>query len=546
MLVLCLVTNIILAQTTVNYTESNAIISNPERGLQKYSITNSNYNTQTSFSNLSQTELTSWRTGSEKVSVLFRYFLLDAFLSSDISLNYLNNMQKDFNIIRNAGLKCIVRFSYSDAESANPQQPTKAIILKHIGQIAPILNLNKDVIFSHQAGFIGTWGEWYYTNSTEFGTEDAINSTQWNNRKAIVDSMLKATPLDIPLQVRYVNIKKTLYGSVKLTPATAYQNTPNARIGFFNDAFLNNWGDMGTYDVNSSSANPIGTPDYLFLANETLYTPMTGETNGLNAPRTSGSNAVFEMDSTNWTCINRDYYIQNWTNWKASMHYDEIMKKTGYRFVLKNSTFAVTGNILNIEINIKNEGYARLFKQRNVYLILQNKANNQVHSFSLNADPRTWQKSVKITQSIDITTLPIGEYLSYIYMPDNNASISNRVEYAIQFANTDTWNSTTGYNALFQDVIKTNNTAIPALNNSDSKFKLYPNPVTNQAILHSKEILSNAKLTILNSNGQSMFCSHYKLEKSFSINRNNLPKGLYIIQLTENNIVVYSNKLVII
>jgi len=33
MLVLCLVTNIILAQTTINYTESNAIISNPERGL---------------------------------------------------------------------------------------------------------------------------------------------------------------------------------------------------------------------------------------------------------------------------------------------------------------------------------------------------------------------------------------------------------------------------------------------------------------------------------------------------------------------------------
>ena len=40
MLILSLVTNIILAQTTVNYSESNAIISNPERGLQKYSITN--------------------------------------------------------------------------------------------------------------------------------------------------------------------------------------------------------------------------------------------------------------------------------------------------------------------------------------------------------------------------------------------------------------------------------------------------------------------------------------------------------------------------
>jgi hypothetical protein len=42
--------------------------------------------------------------------------------------------------------------------------------------------------------------------------------------------MLTATPTEIPIQVRYPMIKKTLYGNSTLTESTAYKNTPNARI----------------------------------------------------------------------------------------------------------------------------------------------------------------------------------------------------------------------------------------------------------------------------------------------------------------------------
>lgn len=233
------------------------------------------------------------------------------------------------------------------------------MMLKHIDQIASILENNKDIIFSHQAGFLGTWGEWYYTNSSEFGTDGTINAAQWANRKEIVNAMLNATPVEIPLQVRYPLIKKTMYGNTQLTPATAYQNTPFARIGFYNDAFLNNWGDMGTYTVNSQNQNPVGTPDYNYLMNETKYTPMPGETNGLNPPRTDGNNAVLELNLTNWTTLNRDYYIQNFTNWIASGHYNDILQKLGYRFILESSTFSKNDNQLNINIKIRNVGYAR-------------------------------------------------------------------------------------------------------------------------------------------------------------------------------------------
>jgi hypothetical protein len=56
--------------------------------------------------------------------------------------------------------------------------------------------------------------------------------------------MLAHTPVEIPIQVRYVGIKQTMFGTTPLNSSTAYQNTPNARIGFYNDAFLNDYGDQ--------------------------------------------------------------------------------------------------------------------------------------------------------------------------------------------------------------------------------------------------------------------------------------------------------------
>jgi hypothetical protein len=435
-------------QTTVNYKSSDEIIANPERGFQKYSITDNSYNTKAGYSNLNQNTLIGWRTGDDKVTVIFRYFLMNSFLTSDISALYLQNIQKDFDIIRASGLKCIVRFSYSNSKSSSAQQPEKSQILKHIAQIAPILSLNKDLILTHQAGFIGTWGEWYYTNADEFGTEDAINETQWASRKEIIEAMLLATPPEIPLQVRYPNIKKTMYGSEPLTEATAYQNTAHARIGFFNDAFLNKWGDMGTYSVDASGQNPVGTADYIYLSNETQFTPMTGETNGLNSPRTGGANAVIEMNATNWTTLNRDYYTQNFYNWISSGHYPEIVKRLGYRFVLDQSVFTFNGNSLQLNLTLHNEGYARIFKARTVYLIIKNVSTGELNSFPVKTDIRTWSDQVKINQTFELSNLADGNYACYISITDADNNLSKRPEYCIRFANENVWNEAEGFNNL--------------------------------------------------------------------------------------------------
>jgi hypothetical protein len=451
LLILCQICSI---GQTVNYTESNEIIANPERGLQKYSITGSNYSTNNGANNLSVSTLSNWRNSADKITVVYRYFLLEDFMDSNINTTYLNNIQGDFDNIRAAGLKVIVRFSYSNSEGNGAQQPSKAQILSHISQLSSILNNNKDVIFSIQAGFIGTWGEWYYTNSSEFGTEDDITNVQWSNRKEVVDAMLSTVPLDIPVQVRYVGIKTKLYGLTTLTPQTAYQNTANARIGFYNDAFLNDWGDQGTYSVNDQCDNPVGNSEYNYLSNETKYLPMTGETNGLNSCnngfRTNGINAIHEMELTNWTTLNRDYHPAFWNQIINSNEYDDILKKLGYRFVLNSSTVTSNGLDFDLTINLTNIGFARIFKKRNVYLVMKNTQTNNISTHLINTDIRTWENSNTISQNIDSGLT--GSYQLYLWMPDNSPLLETNSDYSIRFANQNIWDAATGYNDLMQTV----------------------------------------------------------------------------------------------
>ena len=463
---LLLLTNLLHAQT-VTYTENTSIISNPDRGLQKYSSTNSSdvLSPQSTFiyNQLSQSTLTNWRTGTDKITVVYRYFILP---SVDLNSTYLTNMQTDFNRIRNSGLKCIIRFAYTnDCDSGcdtgtNQQQPSKTQIISHISQLSNVINTNKDVIFSIQCGFIGTWGEWYYTGSSEFGHKGTVSTLQWQNRKDIVDAMLINFHEDIPLQVRYANAKKQMYGN--FVPSGFEQD----RIGFYNDAFLNSYGDMGTYSVSGQFTNPVGSSDYNFISNTTKYLPMTGETNGLNSPRTDATNAIYEMNLLNFNTLNRDYYTQNWNNWISSGKYNEIVNNLGYRLVLVSTT--LSGNELSLQI--KNNGYSKVIFKKNTYLVLRN-GNGDIKRLT-NIDIRTLNKGLNNIVVTIPSDIPDGDYSLLLHIADSN--LENRPEYSIQFANNNIFESTTGYNNLNQTYIK--GTPVNIFQN----VVIYPNPFINQ------------------------------------------------------------------
>jgi len=104
---------------------------------------------------------------------VFRYFVLDNFISSPISGDFLTNMQTDFDVARSAGVKLIIRFSYTNTPPTGNcgswicppyGDASKANVISHIAQLDTVLETNKDIIATVQMGFIGVWGENYYTD----------------------------------------------------------------------------------------------------------------------------------------------------------------------------------------------------------------------------------------------------------------------------------------------------------------------------------------------------------------------------------------------
>src|SRR5436190_15701833 len=178
------------AVSTVNYISSSAVINNPERGFYKHHETQS-----TPYSVLDQNTLNSYK--GSNFTLILRMFYLKDFLNGPISGTYLTNIQSDFDKIRNAGLKCIVRFAYTD-RTTGTTDATKTQILSHISQLKPLLTSNSDIIAVVQAGFIGTWGEWYYT--THFGQNPT--ATDFQNRKEVLDAILGALPTSRMVQLR--------------------------------------------------------------------------------------------------------------------------------------------------------------------------------------------------------------------------------------------------------------------------------------------------------------------------------------------------------
>ena len=75
----------------------------------------------------------------------------------------LAKIDNDLATVRKVGMKAILRFAYTSSKD-EPDAPM-VTIKQHLDQLKPLLTKDKDVIACVQAGFIGAWGEWYYSSN---------------------------------------------------------------------------------------------------------------------------------------------------------------------------------------------------------------------------------------------------------------------------------------------------------------------------------------------------------------------------------------------
>lgn len=442
-------------ETRHTYVGTDEIIANPDRGFYHHTETHARVD-GTGYAPLDPVKLQEWRQN-EQITQILRVFYLERFVGADLDKAYLDQVRADFRTARDNGVKVVVRFAYAQPKDAWPYQPPygdapKERVLRHIDQLAPVLRQNADVIAAVQAGFIGLWGEWYYTDHfvADPANPGEVTDADWAARREVVLALLDALPDSRMVQVRTMMMKQRIFNRPTgvegaLTSREAFSERNVARVGHHNDCFLASPDDFGTF-----LSDPI-TLDQEYLAQDSRYVPIGGETCTVNPPRSEWASASAEMARYHYSYLNSDYNRDVLGSWGANI--DEAKRRLGYRISLRDGEFTDgvrPDRALDVELSLRNDGWASPYNERDVELILR--SASRTYAVNLREDPRRWSAGRTVEVEAEIcATIPPGRYDLLLNLPAAEHSLATperNSDYAVRLANADVWEAATGYNDL--------------------------------------------------------------------------------------------------
>ena len=484
-----------LSAATINYVASNEDISNPDRGFYyPYTTLTSSNN----FTPLDQAELESRAATpytpfnaiyTVKSSIGLRQYILDAYVNIDILPQaLLDDIQADFDTARAAGVRLLLRFSYTNTPVPGTcnagficppyGDAPKARVIGHINQLSGVLKANSDVIVGLQQGFIGTWGENYYTDY--FG-DPSVNADQgyltnanWQDRNEVLAALLDALPDNRMVQVRYPQAKQRYLGgptaplsTPAMTLSQAFDGSDNARLGIHNDCFVASVDDLGTFADYGNDASPVSSNNSSLLKqyaqDDSIYTLVGGETcadayEPQNNCEAEGGEIIDIMARYHYSYLNSDFNNEVNNDWFSGGCMDEIKQKLGYRYVLNSAQLpdqGTIGEVINLSFNISNVGFATAVNERQLWLVLRNTETLEETKLLLdgqNTNQQFWLADTTFTvqASATLNNVDQGVYSLWLHIADasNNNRVIDRPEFSVQLANENTWESHTGYNNL--------------------------------------------------------------------------------------------------
>jgi hypothetical protein len=368
------------------------------------------------------------------VSLVYAPIFLEEFREKKVSDERLGEISAAFDRLREAGLKAIVRISYSN-RIGRPDAPLTRVE-EHLGQLAPLFKKHQDVIAFFQAGIIGAWGEWH-ASTNGLDTPDG--------RRSVLRLLLKHVPENEFIQVRTPAFKWKFFDDVVVTADKAFTSADVARVGHHNDCFLADETDMGTYPRDKVELWKDR------LAVDTLYTPMGGETCRVS-DLTKCDNFQAELERLHWTYLNRDY--QRAVIRELEPCWKTITNRLGYRYELVSCELPDEirpGADFHYVVRLKNVGYAPLYKRRPVFLKILREGAFPADIELPDIDPRHWApgKTVEIKGRAKVPEAlkaPSGWFA--LWIPDQFPELRSRAEYSIRFANKDVWDAKAGCNNL--------------------------------------------------------------------------------------------------
>jgi hypothetical protein len=359
----------------------------------------------------------------------------------------LNTIEGHLIEAENLGIKLILRIKYRPNASSSYVDPSLNTILGHMEQLKPLLRNHKDIISVIQAGTIGAWGEWN-TLTGEFDSDTDANYK--DNMRAVIAKLVEIFP-EKYIQIRTPMYKELLYGTAvnykdegttgQITPSLAFGEDIRAKIGHHNDCLLVDDTNYGTYGSNIDFWKN-------YVANDSKYTPVGGETCGIDQPElTDCSYAVPELRHLQYSYLNDVYHEDVINKWKSQGCYTEIKENLGYRLVAKDFSFDSnnTENRLDVTVNIENKGFSAPYVQADVAFVLKNEYNSYTFT-QANVDIRTFEpeRTTTIESAIDTLGVEEGNYCLYMKMGEAFS--------AIRFSNSQNSNGVT----VWDDTLKMN------------------------------------------------------------------------------------------
>lgn len=429
----------------LTYVEDESNFCNPERGLY---VPNIHYfrNGRMPSAPASVASLKALRKAGKTFSYS-EFYVMD-FVDKDFSEEALQFFRDNFEVHRDAGVKTIVRFAYSDgfAESDHPWDAPVEQTLRHVAQLKPIFHEYEDVIYVVQYGFVGSWGEGYYTDN--YGMNPRTDE-DYLSRRNLMYALLDAVPESRQIAVRYPQYKRGILGIElrdSITAQTAFGTTPVARVAGFNDCFVSSADDVGTYKV-------PGDRDY--WEKETQYVSMGGETCAAPEVYCNCDNTYANLIRFHWTYLNEAYNKKTLNVWRSGGCYDDIVKRLGYRFVLKGAAFEgefKAGSRFTVKLHLSNIGFASLINERPMQWVLVNR-DDASDRFVLPSpkDPREWKggREYVYEETLTLPALKAGvTYKLALELPDKASTLSSKPEFSVRFANQGIWEEATGLNVL--------------------------------------------------------------------------------------------------
>jgi len=486
LIIACFATTVASAQLkTIRYQPDDSDFTNPERGFYIPSGTKSGKFVPLDLKQLQQYRKQPQKLGSASysvnVSLLYRGYELDNFIDKPLSAEFLKNLQADFDAVRKAGLKMILRFAYTNSTHGGDctdeykicppyGDAPREVTFNHIRQLKPLLKKNADVIAVLQEGFIGIWGENYFTDHWgDASTSELkiIPDSSWVHRNQLLKALLEAMPESRMVQVRTPQIKQRfVYGatatvnSAALNEKTILTKKDAARVGFHNDCFLASEDDYGTfYDYGNSSGKRDTANKRLrnYFEADSRYVAVGGETcDDAYSPQNDCAPygiAEQEMASMHYSYLNAAYNNQVNNDWDSLGCMKSIKQKLGYRLVL-NKTIAPAsvsrGGQLALQIEFENIGFAAPYNPRPVQLVLRNKQSGKTFTLLFNTSVKKWYTgNIRLKQSFSLPKgITAGQYELLLNLPDGFASLQKDPFYSIRLANAGVWEPATGYNKL--------------------------------------------------------------------------------------------------